>query len=113
MSGGLKDQWGVGDAAQVGPDAQSQDLKNAFEKAMDAMADHLQYTAVNGDRARQDPLSARGQALVPRYQETLKQIDAADPAKAKPGIDSLLADATKVAGEAAAFRAETEKAVND
>ena len=47
MSGGLKQQWGVGEAAQAGSDAQSQELKTAFEKAMNAMAEHLQYTAAN------------------------------------------------------------------
>ena len=113
MSGGLKEQWGVGDAAQVGPDAQSQDLKSAFEKAVDAMAEHLQYTAVNADRARQDPMASRGQALVPRYQDALKQVDAADPAKAKPAIDSLLADADSLGKDVAAFRSEIEKAVNE
>ena len=113
MSGGLKEQWGVADAAQVGPDAQSQDLKNAFEQAVDAMAEHLQYTAINADGARQNPLAARGQALVPRYQDALKQIDATDPAKAKPAIDSLLADAESLGKDVATFRAEIEKAVND
>lgn len=47
MSGGLKQQWGVCEAAQAGSDAQSQELKTAFEKAMNAMAEHLQYTAAN------------------------------------------------------------------
>ena len=47
MSGGLKQQWGVGEAAQAGSDAQSQELKTAFEKTMNAMAEHLQYTAAN------------------------------------------------------------------
>ena len=103
----------MGDAAQVGPDAQSQDLKNAFEQAVDAMAEHLQYTAINADGARQNPLAARGQALVPRYQDALKQIDATDPAKAKPAIDSLLADAESLGKDVATFRAEIEKAVNE
>ena len=110
MSGGLKQQWGVGDPAQVGPDAQSQDLKAAFEKPMDAMAEHLQFTAANGERARHDPLAARSEALVPRYQSALGEVDPADSAKAKPSIDSLLADAESLGQEVAAFRSETEKA---
>ena len=113
MSGGLKQQWGVGNPAQVGPDAQSQDFKTAFEKAMDATAEHLQYTAANGDRSRHDPLATRSEALVPRYQDALKEVDAADPAKAKPSIDTLLADTDSLGQEVATFRSETEKSVNE
>ena len=111
MSGGLKQQWGVGDPAQVGPDPQSQDLKAAFEKPMDAMAGHLQFTAVNGEPARHDPFAARSEALVPRYQTALGEVDPADAAKAKASIDSLLADAEALGKEVEAFRNETEKAV--
>src|SRR5215212_10753108 len=113
MSGGLKQQWGVGDPAQVGPDPQSQDLKAAFEKPMDAMAAHLQFTAANGERARHDPFAARSEALVPRYQAALGEVDPADAAKAQASIDSLLADAGALGTEVEAFRNETEKAVGE
>src|SRR5215208_6379586 len=110
MSGGLKQQWGVGDPVQVGPDPQSQDLKTAFEKPMDAMSEHLQYTAANGELARHNPFAARRDALVPRYQASLGEVDPADPAKAKSSIDSLLADTESLGKDVADFRGETEKA---
>ena len=111
MSGGLKQQWGVGDPAQVGPDPQSQDLKAAFERPMDSIAAHLAYTAANADPASHDPLATRSDALVPRYQAALSEIDPADANKAKDSIDSLIADTEALGKEVEAFRNETEKAV--
>ena len=110
MSGGLQQQWGVGDPAQPGSDAQSQEFKAAFEGAMGAIAANLQYTAANGERERHAPLSERSQALTPKYQGALAQIDPTNPAKAKPAIDSLLAETRAVGQDVATFRAETEEA---
>lgn len=111
MSAGLKDQWGVGDAIKVGPDPQSQELKTAFEKLIDAISASLQYTAANGERARHEPLATRRGELIPRYQSTLDEIDPADASKAKDDSEKLLGDAETLDKEAAAFRSETEKAI--
>ena len=78
MSAGLKEQWGVDEAAQAGPDEQSQDLKKAFEKLIDSISENLQYTAANGERSRREPLEARRGELIPRYQDVLAEIDPAD-----------------------------------
>src|SRR5262249_51900351 len=90
---------------------QSQDLKTAFEKLMDAIWDSLQYTAANGERSRQEPLAARRDELIPRYQTTLDEVDPADAAKARGDIDKLLSDGKVLGDETAAFRGETEKAI--
>ena len=110
MSDGLKHQWDVGEPAQVGPDAQSQDLKAVFEKLMDAMSEDLQFTAVNGEQARHGPLASRRDALVPRYQAALAEVVPADPTKAQSSIDALRADTEALGKDVAAFRSETEKA---
>src|SRR5262245_48690476 len=111
MSAGLKEQWGVSTPAQVGSDEQSQELKKAFEKLIDAIGESLQYTAANGERSRHDPLASRREDLIPRYQTTLDEIDPADAEKAKDDIDKLLADAQALADDSAAFRTETEQAI--
>src|SRR5450755_2378834 len=110
MSGGLKEQWGVGAPAVVGSDEQSQSFKTAFEAEMNAINESLQFTAVNADPARQDPLAARREAIITAYQAAMGEVDAADPAKAQPSIDKVLADAKALNAEAAGFRAEAEKA---
>jgi len=113
MSDGLKNQWGVGAPAKAGSDQQSQQFQAAFQKELAAINEHLQYTAVNAEQARHNPLAARRDALTPTFQATLAKIDPAEPAKAKGIIDKVMADTRALNAEVTKFRKDAEKAFND
>lgn len=123
-STGLKNQWGVGNPtggpsknttdggspADTGSDRQRQEFQAAFEGVQSEINGHLQYTAANAEASRHQPLAGRRDAMVPKYQGMLGQIDRNDPSKAQGAIDSLLGEARELAGEASSFRQEVEKA---
>jgi hypothetical protein len=120
---GLKSQFGVGDpqnpaqntpnAKDAGSDKQAQDFQAAFQQEQGVINGHLQYTAVNAEATRHDPLAARRDALYTAFQAALAKIDRKDTAKAQGDIDKVLADARALAGEVAAFRQQAEKAKSD
>src|SRR5205809_621394 len=100
---GLKQQWGVKDPAKAGSDKQSQEFQAAFQRELAAINGHLQYTSANAEAARHGPLEARRDALYPRFQAALAQIDRTNPAKAKGAIDGVLADGKALCAETAAL----------
>ena len=120
---GLKGQFGVGDpktsgqdtadAKDTGSDKQAQDFQAAFQQEQGLINGHLQYTAVNAEASRHDPLAARRDAMFGAFQSALAKIDRKDASKAQAGIDKVLADARALSGEAAAFRQQAEKAKVD
>jgi hypothetical protein len=120
---GLKGQFGVGDpkspgqdkagAQDSGSDKQAQDFKAAFQKEQGLINGHLQYTAVNAETSRHEPLAARRDALFGAFQSALAKIDRKKPSTAQGGIDKVLGDARALSREAAAFRQQAEKAKAD
>jgi hypothetical protein len=116
MGTGLKDQWGVADPAKPGSDVQSSQFKAAMERDLGIVNGHLQYTVTNAEAVKHEPLAKRRDALIPQYQQALKAIDPANPAKAKPSIDkvqaamrNLLADADKLHAAAEAALTQWKK----
>jgi hypothetical protein len=120
---GLKSQFGVGDpnsptkntpntpnTEDTGSDKQAQDFQAAFQQEQGTINGHLQYTAVNAEAARHDPLAARRDAMFTAFQSALGKIDRKDPSKAQGAIDKVLADARALSGEVAAFRQQAETA---
>src|SRR5215210_6116243 len=89
---GLKGQFGVGDPNtpgqnptspdDKGSDKQAQDFQAAFQQEQGVINGHLQYTAVNAEAARHDPLAARRDAMFTAFQGALAKIDRNDPSKA-------------------------------
>jgi hypothetical protein len=123
-STGLKGQWGVGNpaspttptdpsATDTGSDQQAQDFQAAFQQQQGVINGHLQYTSVNAEAARHEPLAARRDALYGAFQSALGKIDRNNPAKAQADIDKVLGDASALAGEVGSFRQQAEKAKND
>jgi hypothetical protein len=123
---GLKSQFGVGDpnsptqntpndpnSKNTGSDKQARDFQAAFEKEQSSVNGHLQYTAVNAEAARHDPLAARRDTMFTAFQSALAKIDPKDPSKAKADIDKVLGDARKLNGEVTTFRQQAEKAKTD
>ena len=120
---GLKSQFGVGDpkapgqdtpdAQGSGSDKQAQDFQAAFQQEQSLVNGHLQYTAVNAEASRHEPLAARRDAMFGAFQSALAKIDRNDPAKGQGGIDKVLGDARALSGEVAAFRQQAEKAKTD
>jgi predicted nucleic acid-binding Zn-ribbon protein len=113
MGGDLKGQWGVGDPAPVSSDKQSQQFQATFQKEVSTINEHLQYTSVNAEEARNTPLVGRRDALINAFQGTLPKIDPKDPTKAKGAIDKVLGDVKALDAEVTKFRKEAEKAFND
>ena len=116
-------QFGVGDPntpgqstpdnEDTGSDKQAQDFQAAFQQEQGVINGHLQYTAVNAEAARHDPLAARRDAMYTAFQSALAKIDRKNPSKAQADIDKVLGDARALSGEVATFRQESERAKSD
>lgn len=121
--GGLKGQFGVGDpkassqntptTQDTGSDKQAQDFTAAFQQEQGVINGHLQYTAVNAESARHDPLAARRDAMFGAFQSALAKIDRNNPSKAQGDIDKVLGEARALSGAAGSFRQQAEKAKTD
>ena len=113
---GLKNQWGVGDpkmpvapgapnAPNPGSEKQAQDFKAAFEKALGAINEHLQYTAANAEASKHAAVAGRRDARYPAFQAALGKVDRTDPSKGQAAIDKVLGDTQALGNEVAAFHA--------